>query len=316
MHKTLDVITIGEAMAMFVATETGELSAVEHFIKRVAGAELNVATGLARLGLNVGWVSRVGNDSFGHFVLDSLKKEGIDAAGVTLDGRFPTGFQLKSKVENGTDPIVEYFRKGSAASHLSVDDYHAAYFSSARHLHLSGVAGGLSARSYAFTYDLLDHAASAMKAQGKTISFDPNLRPVLWKSEAEMAEKLNRLAFKADWVLPGIKEGMILTGESTPEGIADFYLNRGVKAVVLKTGADGAWFKTADGEQGAVAAVKVDNVVDTVGAGDGFAVGVISALLEGKPLSQAVARGNKIGSLAIQVQGDSEGLPTRAELGV
>ena len=106
MHKTLDVITIGEAMAMFVATETGELSAVEHFIKRVAGAELNVATGLARLGLNVGWVSRVGNDSFGHFVLDSLKKEGIDAAGVTLDGRFATGFQLKSKVENVTDPFV------------------------------------------------------------------------------------------------------------------------------------------------------------------------------------------------------------------
>lgn len=77
MHKTLDVITIGEAMAMFVATETGELSAVEHFIKRVAGAELNVATGLARLGLNVGWVSRVGDDSFGHFVLDSLKKRGL-----------------------------------------------------------------------------------------------------------------------------------------------------------------------------------------------------------------------------------------------
>ena len=218
MHKTLDVITIGEAMAMFVATETGELSAVEHFIKRVAGAELNVATGLARLGLNVGWVSRVGNDSFGHFVLDSLKKEGIDAAGVTLDGCFPTGFQLKSKVENGTDPIVEYFRKGSAASHLSVDDYHAAYFSSARHLHLSGVAAALSASSY----DLLDHAASAMKALGKTISFDPNLRPVLWKSEAEMVEKLNRLAFQADWVLPGVKEGMILTGESTPEALLIF----------------------------------------------------------------------------------------------
>ena len=58
-----------------------------------------------------------------------------------------------------------------------------------------------------------------------------------------------------------------------------------------------------------------DNVVDTVGAGDGFAVGVISALLEAKPLPQAVKRGNKIGSLAIQVQGDSEGLPTREALG-
>lgn len=84
--------------------------------------------------------------------------------------------------------------------------------------------------------------------------------------------------------------------------------------MVMKTGADGAWFKTADGEQGAVAAIKVESVVDTVGAGDGFAVGVISALLEGKALPQAIARGNKIGSLTIQVQGDSEGLPTRAQL--
>ena len=311
MSESSDVITIGEAMAMFVATEPGELSRVESFIRRIAGAELNVATGLARLGLAVSWVSRVGNDSLGEFVLAALKKEGINASGVTVDGRFPTGFQLKSKVLDGTDPIVEYFRKGSAASHLSTDDYHAALFDSARHLHLSGVAAALSASSYA----LLDHAAAKMKAAGKTISFDPNLRPVLWQSEAEMVEKLNHLAFQADWVLPGVKEGMILTGEKTPEGIADFYLERGVKAVILKTGADGAWFKTADGEKGAVAAIRVENVVDTVGAGDGFAVGVISALLEGKTLPQAVMRGNKIGSLAIQVQGDSEGLPTRAQLG-
>ena len=310
MENNLDVITIGEAMAMFVATQTGDLAEVERFIKRVAGAELNVATGLARLGLKVGWVSRVGEDSFGRFVLNSLAKEGIDARGVAQDPRYATGFQMKSKVENGTDPIVEYFRKGSAASHLGMEDYHEAYFSSARHLHLSGVAAALSASSY----ELLAHTARTMKAQGKTISFDPNLRPVLWNSEAEMVEKLNRLAFQADWVLPGLKEGMILTGQQTPEGIADFYLRHGVKAVIVKTGADGAWYKTANGEQGCVAPVKVDNVVDTVGAGDGFAVGVISALLEGHSLHQAVARGNKIGALAIQVQGDSEGLPTREQL--
>jgi len=310
MHNALDVITIGEAMAMFVATEPGEVAEADAFIKRVAGAELNVATGLARLGLNVSWVSRVGSDSFGRFVLSSLEKERINSESVTVDDRYPTGFQLKSRAENGTDPIVEYFRKGSAASHLSRDDFDAATFTRARHLHLSGVAAALSPSAY----DLLDHAASTMKAQGKTISFDPNLRPVLWKSEAEMVEKLNRLAFQADWVLPGLKEAATLTGQSTPEGMADFYLAQGVKAVVIKTGADGAWFKTAAGEQGAVAAVRVDNVVDTVGAGDGFAVGVISALLEGKTFPQAVARGNKIGSLAIQVPGDSEGLPTRAQL--
>lgn len=311
MKQALDVITIGEAMAMFVAQNTGELHRVDRFIKRVAGAELNVAIGLSRLGLNVSWVSRIGADSFGQFVLDSLQQEGINREGVTMDERYPTGFQLKSKVENGTDPIVEYFRKGSAASHLSREDFALSHFTRARHLHLSGVAAGLSDSAYA----LLDHAASEMKREGKTISFDPNLRPVLWRSESEMREKLNQLACKADWVLPGLKEGAILTGERTPEGIAEFYLSRGVKAVIIKTGADGAWYQSQSGERGAVAALKVDNVVDTVGAGDGFAVGVISALLEGKTLPQAVTRGNKIGSLAIQVQGDSEGLPTRAVLG-
>ncbi|CAX62079.1 MULTISPECIES: sugar kinase [Erwinia] len=310
-NGTLDAVTIGEAMAMFVATEAGDLAAAERFVKRIAGAELNVAIGLARLGLKVGWVSRVGDDSFGRFTLQQLEKEGVDHRQVTTDARYATGFQLKSKVDDGSDPLVEYFRKGSAASHLSVDDFNRDYFGSARHLHLSGVSAAISASSLA----LSKHAAQEMKQMGKTISFDPNLRPVLWPSEREMAKQLNTLAGFADWVLPGISEGKILTGYDQPEAIADFYLDMGVKAVIVKTGCDGAWYKTSAGEKGQVEAIKTEKVVDTVGAGDGFAVGVISALLEGKPLPAAIRRGNKIGSLAIQVIGDSEGLPTRAELG-
>ncbi|WP_075182426.1 sugar kinase [Pantoea sp. 1.19] len=308
--NALDVVTIGEAMAMFVARETGDLAAADSFVKRAAGAELNVAIGLARLGLNVGWISRVGNDSFGRFVRQTLAQEHIDARCVTTDSRYPTGFQLKSAVSDGSDPSVEYFRKGSAASHLSPDDFVAEYVTGARHLHLSGVAAALSDSALALQHT----AARAMKAAGKTLSFDPNLRPVLWPSEAVMVRQINLLAACADWVLPGIGEGHILTGFTQPEAIADFYLDRGVSAVIVKTGSDGAWFKTRDGEKGQVAAVRVENVVDTVGAGDGFAVGVISGLLEGLPLPQAVARGNTIGSLAIQVIGDSEGLPTRAQL--
>ncbi|MCU5772333.1 sugar kinase [Erwiniaceae bacterium BAC15a-03b] len=310
-NGTLDAVTIGEAMAMFVARETGDLAAAESFIKRIAGAELNVAIGLARLGLNVGWVSRVGDDSFGRFTCQQLDKERVDRRQVTVDKRYATGFQLKSKVDDGSDPLVEYFRKGSAASHLSVDDFDRDYFGAARHLHLSGVAAALSDSSL----ELAKYAAKEMRSLGKTISFDPNLRPVLWSSEREMVKQLNLLAEYADWVLPGEKEGKILTGYSQPEAMADFWLDKGVKAVIIKTGSDGAWYKTAQGEKGQVAAVRVENVVDTVGAGDGFAVGVISALLEGKTLPQAIKRGNKIGSLAIQVIGDSEGLPTRAELG-
>lgn len=309
MNPTLDVITYGEAMALFVAAETGPLAGVGQFTKRIAGADLNVAIGLARLGFKVGWMSRVGNDSFGQYVRDTLHREGVDQQRVVTDDRYPTGFQLKSKSDDGSDPAIEYFRKGSAASHLSPDDYAPFYVLPARHLHLTGVAPAISESSRELALLL----AREMRAAGKTISFDPNLRPTLWASRAAMVEGLNALAELADWVLPGIGEGEILTGYSKPEDIARFYLERGARGVIIKLGARGAYFRTAD-ESGVVEAQPVAKVIDTVGAGDGFAVGVISALLEGRPLPEAVARGNRIGALAIQVIGDSEGLPTRAEL--
>jgi 2-dehydro-3-deoxygluconokinase len=309
MSASLDVVNYGEAMAMFVANEAGPLASIANFTKRVAGAELNVAIGLARLGFRVGWMSRVGPDSFGEFVRDTLAAERIDAHAVTTDARHPTGFQLKSKRDDGGDPAVEYFRRGSAASHLSLDDYRADYVLGARHLHLSGVAPAISESSRELAFKL----AREMRAAGRTISFDPNLRPTLWPSRDAMVETLNQLAAFADWVLPGQSEGAVLTGSSRPEDIARFYLERGSRGVIVKLGADGAYFRTADAE-GFVRAEPVAQVVDTVGAGDGFAVGVISALLEGRSLPQAVVRGNRIGALAVQVTGDSEGLPDRARL--
>ncbi|NKI69226.1 sugar kinase [Collimonas pratensis] len=307
--KSLDVVTYGEAMAMFVANQDGDLAKAHSFIKRAAGAELNVATGLARLGFQVGWASRVGRDSFGRFVLETLANEGIDSAAVTIDERYPTGFQLKSRNDDGSDPEIEYFRKGSAASHLSIADYRPEYFMAARHLHLSGVAPAISASSL----ELAFHIASEMRAAGKSISFDPNLRPTLWPSREVMADRLNALACYADWVLPGLEEGRILTGLATPHEIAGFYLARGASGVIIKLGSAGAYLRTAH-QEATIAAAPVAKVIDTVGAGDGFAVGVISALLEGRDPHFAATRGNLIGAMAIQVRGDSEGLPTRKQL--
>lgn len=309
MSIPLDVLTYGEAMALFVADETGPLETVGHFTKRIAGADLNVAIGLARLGFGVGYVSRVGADSFGRYVVDTLAREGIDASHVSVDPRYPTGFQMKGKQTDGRDPAIEYFRKGSAASHLSLDDFDAEYVAAARHLHLTGVAPAISATSRELAFRL----AESMRAAGKTISFDPNLRPTLWPSRETMAATLNALAALSDWVLPGLDEGIALTGYDTPEDVARFYLDHGARGVIVKLGAQGAYFRTAD-SAGYVAAQPVAEVVDTVGAGDGFAVGVVSALLEGRDLPTAVARGNRIGALAIQVIGDSEGLPARTEL--
>jgi 2-dehydro-3-deoxygluconokinase len=152
-----------------------------------------------------------------------------------------------------------------------------------------------------------------MKSAKKTISFDPNLRPTLWKSPEIMREKINRLAFLSNWVLPGIEEGRFLTQEETPEGIASFYRRRGVQIVIIKLGKDGAYYQSDLG-QAYVPAFEVSKVIDTVGAGDGFAVGVISAMLEGMSVPAAVKRGAWIGAQAIQVLGDSEGFPSLQKL--
>ena len=307
--QSLDVVTVGEAMAMFVADRPGDLAGVEQFVKRMAGAESNVAIGLARLGLKVGWVSRLGVDSFARFIRATLLQENVDCSRVAADPHHPTGFLLKSKAGNGADPLVEYFRRGSAASHLSRDNFDRGYFLAARHLHVTGITPALSASAL----DLTLHAMDVMRGAGRSVSFDPNLRPSLWPSEAVMTERINALAAKADWVLPGLAEGRRLTGLSAPRDIAGFYLDLGAARVVIKLGPEGAYFRDAT-QDAVVPGIVVRNVVDTVGAGDGFAVGVISALLEGLPVSQAVARGNRIGAFAIQVVGDMDGLPTRAQL--
>lgn len=303
-----DVLSFGETMAMFVAEQTGELADVERFHKRIAGADNNVAIGLSRLGFNVGWLSRVGDDSLGRFIVAALQREGLDCSHVGVDPQHPTGFQFKSLQHDGRDPSVEYFRRGSAASHMGIADVPPRLLD-ARHLHATGIAPALSPSMNALTR----HLMTQMRAGGRSVSFDPNLRPSLWPSQAHMIEQVNSLAALADWVLPGLAEGQLLTGQERCEDIARFYLDLGVHAVVIKLGADGAFYCSHE-QQGYVAARPVHKVVDTVGAGDGFAVGVISALLEGRDLPKAAARGNWIGSLAVQSPGDMEGLPTRAAL--
>lgn len=303
-----DVLCFGETMAMFVAEQLGELASVSLFNKRIAGADSNVAIGLARLGFSVRWVSRVGDDSLGRFVLDNLRGEGLDCSDVQIDPAHPTGFQLKGRCDDGSDPAVEYFRRGSAASHMTPALLQPGWLQ-ARHLHATGIPLALSEGCRSLSHTLVD----AMRSAGRSVSFDPNLRPSLWPDLRTMVQQTNALAEKADWVLPGLEEGRLLTGQQTPADIAGFYLDLGVELVVIKLGDAGAYFRSANSE-GQVAAVRAPQVVDTVGAGDAFAVGVLSALLEGRDIGQAVARGNWCGSRAVQSRGDMEGLPRRHEL--
>ncbi|WP_199738128.1 sugar kinase [Falsibacillus albus] len=306
--KGLDVVTFGEAMAMFMAEEAGPLHKVKRFTRELAGAETNFAIGMARLGFRSGWVSKVGDDAFGKFIVDRLQEEHVNVDQVLTSTEYPTGFQMKSKVLKG-DPEVQYYRKGSAASTLGKNEFEKGYFASAGHLHMTGIPLALSASTREFAQVSLEY----MQNIGKTVSFDPNLRPSLWSSQEEMIAVTNEMARKANYVLPGIQEGEILTGCSTPEGISSFYLEKGAELVVVKLGEEGAYFQSS-AEKGYIKGIKVNEVIDTVGAGDGFAVGVVSGLLEGLSIQEAVFRGNAIGSLAVQSPGDNDGYPDKGKL--
>ncbi|MFV0674648.1 sugar kinase [Variovorax sp. tm] len=305
-----DVALFGEAMLLLVADRPGPLEDAQSFYKRTAGAETNVAIGLSRLGLKVGWASRLGTDSMGRALLAAMRAEGIDCSHVITDATQRTGFQFKGRVTDGSDPPIEYHRKGSAASHMGPADVDEAWLRSARHLHATGVFAAISETSLQAALKSMD----VMRAAGRTISFDTNLRPTLWSSTETMRHWVNELAARADWVLPGIEEGLLLTGHSKPEDVAKFYRERGAKLVVVKLGAEGAYYDSDVAGTGRIDGFPVKEVVDTVGAGDGFAAGVVSALLEGRSVPDAVRRGAWIGARAVQVLGDTEGLPTRAQL--
>lgn len=309
VQPAFDVATFGEAMLLLVADRPGPIEQAQAFYKRTAGAETNVAIGLARLGLKVGWASRLGADSMGRYLLAEMQREGIDCSHVVSDPTARTGFQFKGRVTDGSDPPVEYHRTGSAASRMGTQDVDEAWLRSARHLHATGVFAAVSET----TLQAACRTLEVMRAAGRTISFDPNLRPTLWRTPDLMRHWLNHLAVQADWVLPGLEEGRFLTGEQTPEAICAWYRQRGARLVAVKLGPDGAFY---DGDSGTgwLPAFPVKEVIDTVGAGDGFAVGVISALLEGRTVPDAVRRGTWIGARAVQVLGDTEGLPTRAQL--
>ncbi len=305
------VLTIGEPMGLFVAEEAKPLKDVEHFTRLVCGAEVNFSIGLSRLGHDVAYVSRLGHDPLGDHIRDFLEENHIDTTYISTDDYYLTGMQMKEKTEDGSDPLVANYRRHTAFSHFDPADLKKISWEGVKHVHATGIPAALSETCLEAVEQLMVDA----RAHGCTVSFDPNLRPMLWKSEAVMVETLNCLATKADLILPGVGEGKILTGSENPSEIADFYLERGAKSVVIKLGGSkGAYGKEKDGKEFQAASFPVKHVVDTVGAGDGFAVGVITALLEGLSLSEAARRGAAIGALAVMSAGDNEGLPDRNKL--
>ncbi|WP_214879290.1 MULTISPECIES: sugar kinase [unclassified Exiguobacterium] len=302
------IITIGEPMALFIAQEEGPLENVTQFERSVAGAEINFSIGMSRLGHQTTYITKLGKDPFGKTIENFLVENSIDISYVTYEENHLTGMQWKQKVEK-LDPEVFSARKNSAASTMDVDTIEKIDWDGVEHVHVTGIPPALSRGCRNMVFKLMNEA----RKRKVRISFDPNLRPGLWNEESEMVQVINELASLADIVFPGVAEGEILTGSEDLQDIVVFYHNLGVETVVVKLGEKGA-FTSTEGAQFFTSGFAVEQVVDTVGAGDGFAVGVVSGILENLPLEDAVLRGTAIGALVVTSSGDNEGLPDRHEL--
>lgn len=281
--EPFDVIAVGETMAAFVSTEDPH-----RFMATPAGAESNVAIGLARLGCRARWVSRLGADPLGRLVADTVAAAGVDVA-LEFDAARPTGVLVKHVTAAGTR--VDYYRRGSAASALHPGDLER--MGSGRVWHLTGITPALSEPAGDLVRAIVDRRA------GRRVSFDVNFRPRLWADATAAARALLPLARQADLVFVGDDEAEALFGTSDSGSLASLVLLRDDQELVLKRGPEGASVITRRDEIFEPALV-VD-VVDVTGAGDAFAAGYLAALGWEWPVSARLRLGHLMASRVVGI---------------
>lgn len=299
---TLDVLTLGEAMISLRAT--GFIAQGSGFSSSVGGAETNVAIGLARLGHAVGWIGAVGADEPGELIRRTLRAEGVEGF-VRIDDTRTTGLMLIER-RVGTTSRVTYYRAGSAGSALTTADVSVIGSVAPRLVHVTGITPALSASAR----EAIVHAVAEAKRAGALVSFDVNFRGKLW-SASDAAPVLRELAAYAD-VLIASDDELELLGDGDEAASVAAALARGTQTIAVKRGAAGASLYTAEGRTD-VAARKV-SVVDTIGAGDAFTAGLLSAILDGASTEAAAQRAVAVAAFAVAANGDWEGLPRRDEL--
>ncbi|HEY8891921.1 MAG TPA: sugar kinase [Clostridium sp.] len=303
----MDVVTFGESMVLFGPDSSGPLRYVQNFNKSLAGAESNVAIALSKLGHQVGWFSKLGDDEFGKYIQATIRGEGVDVSRTILTPEKSTGILFKERFIHN-NPSVYYYRKDSAASTLKPEELDEAYIKSAKILHITGITPALSESCRKTLFKAIEIA----KANNVLVSFDPNIRLKLWTKE-EAIPVLLEIAKLSDIIFPGVDEGEMLLGLTKPEDIADSFMNMGCSVVAVKLGKEGCYV-TDKANKLYVNSYQVENPQDTVGAGDGFSAGFLSGMLNKLELRECAEYANGVGAMAVLVKGDMEGYPNIDQL--
>ena len=304
-----ELLTFGETMVSMTPTELGYLRYVEGYRARIAGAESNVAIGVTRLGHSAAFLTALGDDALGELVLSELRREGVDTSGVVRDPEHRTGVMFKERVAP-RETNVFYYRENSAASRMTDALVSDELLKSARHLHMTGITPALSENCREACVSLMKRA----KDFGLTVSLDPNFRRKLWTPE-QAREAMTRMLPYVDILLPGLDECALLFGTDTLEASVEAIRKAGIPLAAIKLGRDGCAVVTAE-KMTILPPYPMDDVVETVGAGDAFASGFLSGFLEGKTPEECGGMANCMGAMACRSADDYQTLPDRRMMDV
>ncbi len=277
-----DLVAVGETMVAFVS-EGGS----RHYLAVAAGAESNVAIGMAQLGCRTKWVSRLGADRLGSLVEESVEGGGV-AIDTVRDSTRPTG--VMTVHVDGPERHTAYYRSQSAAKALGPDDL--LRIGPTTWIHVTGITPALSISAAALVERVVGKAGHRAR-----VSFDVNYRPTLWPDVGTASRVLLKLARAADVVFVGDDEAQALFGTCEVEELSALILRRSDQQVVLKRGPGMASVieRNVITSESALPA----EILDVTGAGDAFAAGYLAASVFGWPVRLRLRLGHVMGSRVV-----------------
>jgi 2-dehydro-3-deoxygluconokinase len=298
-----DLLTLGETMVSVRTARPMRLGGDAQL--SIAGSETNVAIGLSRLGHQATWVGAVGNDEPGRLIRRTLRAEGVDTSYLRFSDDSFTGFIAFDQPSHDITR-VSYHRRGSAGSTLTADESITAIEATQpRLLHVTGITPALSDTTRAAALAAVRTASAA----GVQVSLDVNYRARLW-SRPDAATAIRELLPYVHTVFASDDELDLLTDVS--DAVADLLAGTTVDHVIVTAGGKGAWAHSSDGTIHRPALPVT--VVDSIGAGDAFVSGYLSATLDNLSPEARLDRATTSGAFCVTALGDWESLPTRDDL--
>ncbi len=301
------VVTIGEILVEIMAVEPGDgfrapMPLIGPF---PSGAPAIFADQMARFGHPCGIVGCVGKDDFGYLNLERLRSDGVDVSAIRIHPEAVTGSAfVRYRPDGGRDFVFNIRQSASGA--VTLDAAATALVARARHVHVMG--------SSLFSPEIIaanEAAISRIKANGGTVSFDPNIRKEMM-TLAGMREALERVLAQADLFLPSGPELFLFTKAQDEAGAIAELFRLGPRTIVVKRGAEGANCFTPEGVLN-IAGLPTEEI-DPTGAGDCFGATFVACWLQGMEVREALRLANAAGALAVRRKGPMEGTSTRTEI--